>query len=363
MVNVGVVGCGRWGVNYVRVFEELPQARVESVCDRDEEALGKITRRFPGVKACADIDGIAGSPDIDVVVVATPATGHYDVVTRCLEAGKHVLVEKPIATTVEEAAGMMRSAASAKRVLMVGHTFLFNPGVRAVKRWMDDDLFGDLYYLHATRTNMGPIRKDVNAVWDLATHDVSIFNYLLDSLPLWVSATGSRLLRSAREDVAFVTLGYGGNVIANIHVSWADPFKVREVVAVGSRRRVVFDDIEGLERVKIFDKGVVTEPKADNFGEFRLLMRDGDIISPKIENTEPLKEQCLHFIECVLKGRTPVSDGRTGLDVVRVMTAIDESLSLDGAPVEVERPAGTALSGRGAAYRGRQKDRSRRIRP
>lgn len=337
MVKVAVIGCGRWGGNYVRLFEELPGARVVLVYDKDEAGVKKLLQRFPGIKAAKSLAEVTAS-DCEAVIVATPAATHCEVTKKCLEAGKHVLVEKPIATTAGDAEQMISLAESKKRILMVGHTFLFNPGVKALKNYVRDPSFGDIYYLHATRTNMGPIRTDVNAAWDLAPHDVSIFNYLLDKSPQWVSATGAHLFDNGRADLAFMTLGYPGNVIANIHVSWADPYKVREVVAVGSRRRIVFDDLDGLERLKIFDKGVTRDESADSFGEFRLLMRDGDILSPRVENSEPLKEQCLHFLECIEKGAKPVSNGYTGLDVIRAMIAADESMRRCGAPVEIAEP-------------------------
>ncbi|MBI1911183.1 MAG: Gfo/Idh/MocA family oxidoreductase [Deltaproteobacteria bacterium] len=337
MMNVAVVGCGRWGVNYVRIFEELTSTRVDWAFDKDELSLKRLVHRFPTVKAAKTINEILNCPDIDAVVVATPAAEHYEVVRKCLLAGKHVLVEKPVALTIEDTEEMIELAAAKKKILMVGHTFIFNSGIKTLKNFLRDDSFGKIYYLHATRTNMGPIRHDVNAIWDLAPHDVSIFNFLLDKTPDWVSATGVKLFENGREDVGFITLGYPDNVIANIHVSWADPYKVREVVAVGSRRRITFNDLDSLERVKVFDKGVIKDTEAESFGEFRLLMRDGDIMSPRVETTEPLKEQCLHFIDCVSNNRNPVSDGLMGLDVVKAMLAVDESLKMQGAPVQTAR--------------------------
>lgn len=340
MVNIAVVGCGRWGVNYVRILEEIANARVDWVYDRDELSLKRVVHRFPTVKAARTLGEVINSPDVDAVVVATPASEHHDAVKKALLAGKHVLVEKPIALAIDESLEMIELAASQKKVLMVGHTFIFNSGVKALKDYIREDAFGKMYYLHATRTNMGPIRNDVNAIWDLAPHDVSIFNYLLESAPRWVSATGVRLFDNEREDVGFLTLGYPENVLANIHVSWADPYKVREVVAVGSKRRIVFDDLESLERVKVYEKGVTKDKEAESYGEFRLLMRDGGIISPKVENTEPLKEQCVHFLECLNENKKPLSDGAMGLDVIRVMLAADESLKSNGAPVEVAAGVG-----------------------
>lgn len=335
MVNIAVVGCGRWGLNYVRVFEEMNASRVDWVFDRDELCLKRVVQRFPTVKAARTLSEVLNCRDVEAVVVASPASNHCETVKKCLTAGKHVLVEKPIALSVEDAQEMISLAESKKKTLMVGHTFLFNSGIRALRNFMMEESFGKVYYLHATRTNMGPIRNDVNAIWDLAPHDISIFNFLLGKPPGWVSATGTRLFENGREDVGFLTLGYDDNTIANIHVSWADPYKVREVVAVGSRRRIVFNDLESVERIKIFEKGVIRDETAENFAEFRLLMRDGDILSPRVENTEPLKDQCAHFIECVTEGRKPVSDGNTGLDVIRVMLAADLSLKTQGAPVEI----------------------------
>lgn len=332
--NIAVIGCGRWGVNYVRIFEEMRSARVDWVFDKDEFSTKRLAQRFPTVKAAKTINEIL-SADVEAVVVATPAAEHYETVKKCLNAGKHVLVEKPIALKVDQTEELIALAESNSRALMVGHTFLFNSGVKKLKECMTAESFGKVYYLHSTRTNMGPIRHDVNALWDLAPHDVSIFNYLMEKTPLWVSATGVSLFDNGREDVGFITLGYPDNVIGNIHVSWADPYKVREVVAVGSRKRVVFNDLESVERVKVFDKGVLREEAANSYGEFRLLMREGDIVSPRVENTEPLREQCLHFLECVAENKKPASDGQTGLDVIKVMLAAEESLKKQGSPVEV----------------------------
>jgi predicted dehydrogenase len=227
-------------------------------------------------------------------------------------------------------------ASSANRVLMVGYTFLYNAGVRKMKEYMGPEPFGQMYYLHATRTNLGPIRHDVNAVWDLAPHDIAIFNYLLDEQPLWASAVGTRVLRTNRDDIAFATLGYRNDVVGNIHVSWADPNKVREVVAVGSRRRIVFNDLNDFERVRVFERGVsVGDAIADSYGEFKLLVRDGDIISPKVEPSEPLKNQCADFVGAVRGGEPPIASCLFGLGVIRTLAAIDESMRSRGAAVEV----------------------------
>ncbi len=336
MVNVAVIGSGYWGVNYVRVFSELPGSKVVAVCDASEDRLRSVRERFPLVSTTLRLDDLLENKWLDAVVVATPAATHFAIANRCLSAGKHVLVEKPMTTSVEEAESLVRVVTGAGRVLMVGHTFLYNPGILKVKQLMGEEHFGRVYYMHATRTNMGPIRQDVNALWDLAAHDVAIFNYLLEGCPKWVSAVGAGVLGNSREDVGFITLSYGEGVLANIHTSWVDPNKTREVVVVSSRRRIVFDDLNNSERVRIFEKGVApSELKADSFGEFRLLVRDGDIISPRIETSEPLKTLAMEFLDCVAHDRQPLSDAACGLAVVRVMAAIDRSLALNGVPVEV----------------------------
>lgn len=335
-VRVALIGFGYWGPNYARVLNELPGVGLSVVCDRDAERLVKVRRRYPAVATCTNLDDVFGRADIDAVVIATPASTHQALVEAALQSGRHVLVEKPMALEVAGCDALFDLANTAGRVLMVGYTFLYNAGVRKMKECMASDEFGQVYYLHATRTNLGPIRQDVNAVWDLAPHDVAIFNYLLDAQPQWASAVGTRILRTSRDDIAFATLGYGNGVLGNIHVSWADPNKVREVVAVGSRRRVVFNDLNDAERVRFFERGVsVGDAVAESFGEFKLLVRDGDIVSPKIEPSEPLKNQCADFVDAIASGRKPLADGRFASGVVRALTAIDRSMQRGGAAVAV----------------------------
>ncbi len=337
-VGVAIIGSGYWGINYVRVFNELPNARVAAVCDARQERLDEVQRRFPGLTVSPDLDEVLQMPDVEAAVICTGATSHYAVASRCLEAGKHLLVEKPMATTVPDSLKLIGLAEKQGVILMVGHTFLYNPGVRKVKEYIAEDKMGRVYYLYSRRTNLGPIRYDVNSIWDLAPHDISIFNYLMESTPLWVSAVGSNILNNTREDVGFVTLGYPDNVLGNIHVSWADPNKVRELVVVGSKQRVVFDDLNALERVKIYQKGVTPSAtkEASSFGEFQFLIRDGDILSPRVEISEPLKNQCKHFLECIATGDRPLTDGWDGLRVVQVLQAIDRSVAQNGAPVFID---------------------------
>lgn len=335
-VGIAVLGCGYWGINYVRVFGELPRAQVLTVCDQRPERLREIQERFPNVHCTTSVDEALNMPGVKAAVICTPATSHYEVALRCLAANKHTLIEKPITTEVADAEDLIIRARDKSLLLMVGHIFLYNPAIEKIKDYITNGETGKVYYLYARRTNMGPIRGDVNALWDLAPHDISIFNYLLDQTPRWVSAVGARVLSNRREDVGFISLGYASDIVCHIHVSWADAYKVREVVVVGSEKRIVFNDFNPLERIRVFDKGVsLIEPEASNFGEYQLKMRDGDISSPHIEVSEPLKNQCVHFLDCVTTGQSPRTQAWAGRDVVRVMAAIDRSVKNYGAPAAV----------------------------
>jgi predicted dehydrogenase len=344
-LGVAVVGCGYWGVNYIRILSELPDVRLAAACEPRRERLDEIGRRFPEAHGVSSIEALLERDDVDAIVVATGASTHYEVTRRCLEAGKHVLVEKPLATDVASGAELVRVADDLGLVLMVGHTFVYNPAVARIKAYVDDGTLGDLYYLYSRRTNLGPVRHDVNAIWDLAPHDVSIFNHVLGASPEWVSATGARVLRNDREDVGFITLGYGGGVVGNVHVSWADPNKVRELVVVGSEGRLLFDDLNPTEPLRLFEKGVSVLPDAVAPGDYPLHIRDGDIVSPRIVASEPLKNQCKHFLECVLTDTVPATSGRVGVEVVAVMDAIHRSLERNGAPVSVSSRAPTPKRG------------------
>jgi predicted dehydrogenase len=335
-LRVALVGFGYWGPNYARVLNDLPGVELTVVCDRSAERLAHVRARYPAMATSDDLAGVLAGGRVDAVVIATPASTHKPLVQAALETGHHVLVEKPMALDVAGCDALCELAGASGRVLMVGYTFLYNAGVRKMKECMAADQFGQAYYLHATRTNLGPIRQDVNAVWDLAPHDIAIFNYLLDDRPLWASAIGTRVLKTSRDDIAFATLGYQNGVVGNIHVSWSDPNKVREVVAVGSRRRVVFNDLNDVERVRYFERGVTAgDGIAETYGEFKLLVRDGDIVSPKVEPSEPLKNQCMEFVDAIKTGGVPLASGHCGCGVVRVLVAIEASMLARGAAVEV----------------------------
>ena len=335
MKSIGIIGYGHWGKNYLRVFREISVDIAISVSDSRPQALEATGRRFSQVKTCGRPQDIFDDPSIEAVVIATPAATHYPLVKAALQSSKHVLVEKPFTIHSSEASELTELAAQAKRVLMVSHTFLYNPAIIQIKRYVDSGDCGKIYYLKAVRTHLGLIRDDVNVFWDLAAHDISIFNFFLGKTPVVVSAVGAQVIKPGREDVGFATLVYPHNVIAGIHVSWIDSNKERQISIVAGRQRIVFDDLNNLEKIRIFEKGVEVERDISNFGEFQLLLRDGSIISPKVEADEPLRKQCEHFLDCVAGGKQPLTDGKNGLEVVKVLEALQESLAASGAPISI----------------------------
>lgn len=335
MVRVALVGCGHWGPNYIRILQFMDDVEVAWVCDRSPEALQKIQRQYPRLHTITDFSEVLGNPKVDGVIIATPATTHFDLVKEVLGAGKHVLVEKPLALKVEEAQELVSLSEASKRTLMVGHTFLYNPAIRKMKECVEKGMLGKIYYLQSARTHLGLIKNDVSAVWDLAPHDVSIFSYLLGQGPKRVSAVGASHLNEKLHDVAFINLSYDHKILGNIHISWVDSNKLRQVAVIGSKARILFDDLNPLERIRIFEKGVSLDKPYTTFGEFQLLLRDGDIISPKIEAEEPLRNVCLEFLEAIRTGKRPLTDGRNGLEVVRTMCAIEKSIERGGEPFAV----------------------------
>ena len=337
MIRLALVGCGHWGSNYLRILQFMEGAEVVSVCDLEEGPLKRIAKQYPNLKIVKEFSFLLKDPQIDALLIATPASTHYQLVKEALKATKHVLVEKPLALSVGEAQELVDEAERSKRILMVGHTFLYNPAVRKMKEYIKNGVLGKIYYLQAVRTHLGLIRDDVSSVWDLAPHDVSIFSYLLDREPTKVSAVGVSHLKQNLEDVAFVNLFYDTNILGNIHISWVDSNKLRQVAVIGSKARILFDDLNPLEKLRIFEKGVSLDKPYDTFGEFQLLLRDGDIISPKVEPEEPLRNVCLDFIRSIQTGKKPLADGANGLEVVRTMCAVHHSIEHEGAPVTVSQ--------------------------
>lgn len=334
--GISVIGLGHWGPHYVRLFSQLPGSRLVLACDKDPARREAVSAQFPLVQFAESAADVYSSPDTDAVIVATPASTHFDISMECIKAGKDVLVEKPLALDPEQCLRLIEAARDAGRVLMVGHTFIYNAGVRKLQDLAAAGELGRIYYLQFTRTHLGLIRQDVSAIWDLAPHDISIASYILGSRPVGVSAVASAFLREDRPDLAFLTLFYPDDVLANIHVSWIDSNKQRRVAVVGSDKRVVFDDLDNLETVKIFEKGVSVEKQVSDFGEFRLLLRDGDIISPRIEMGEPLRTMCMHFLDCIETRQAPLTDGTSGYETVKVMEAVELSLAEKGCYVPIE---------------------------
>jgi len=320
MINIGVIGCGQWGLNHIRVFCNVGGARVLRAADVDAGRLARIREQFPNVECVSDWQTVTADPEINAVVVATPASAHYPIAVEALQAGKHVLCEKPLCLTVAEANALHDLSRATGRVLMVGHVFLFNPGIVKLKELIDEGSLGRVYHLSAARTNLGPIRNDVNAAYDLASHDISIFNWLLGAVPEAVSATGSAFLQPDVEDTVFINLRYPGNVIANIQASWLSPKKIRQITVVGSQRMVTWDDLEVSNPVAIFDKGAGAKLEYEEYGEFlKISLWDGDVRMPKVHLQEPLKIQNQAFLHAVQAGAVERSDAEFATGVVRVL--------------------------------------------
>lgn len=338
MLKVGVVGCGYWGPNLIRNFFNLPGVEVKSCADISENRLKHMKSLYPSMETTSDYTDIVKDPDIDAIVVATPVSSHFEISFAALEAGKHVFVEKPLTRTVEEGLKLVTKADEKKLTLMVGHTFVFTAAVNKIKELIESGELGEIYYISTSRVNLGIFQEDINVIWDLAPHDISIMNYVLGSRPESVSAVGHSYIRAEIEDVAFVTMTYPGNKLANIHVSWLNPSKIRKTTVVGSKKMLVYDDVSSLEKIRIYDKGVTVQPHYDTFGEFQLSYRYGDISIPKLDDAEPLKIECQHFTDCIEKGINPRSSGVDGLDVLLVLASADRSVRQNGAEVKIEYP-------------------------
>jgi predicted dehydrogenase len=334
VIGIAVIGAGHWGPNLIRNFSNGVTSTVRWVIDRDADRLAQVQARFPDIRTATSPDDVWGDPEIDAVVVATPTSTHADLVERALSAGKHVLVEKPITNDAARGAELAQLADEAGLVLMVGHVFLFNGGVQSVKRILDSGDLGRIFHISMTRTNLGPIRLDVDAAWDLGSHDISIANYWLGMEPTSASAIGGSWINEGLADAVFATLRYPGGVLVNLHVSWLNPRKVRDITVVGEKMMLTLDDMSLTEPLRIYDKGVSSEtvapPWVDSFGSFRASVREGTITIPKVSLGEPLASECDHFIECVQYARTPVSDGALGVAVVRALDAIGRSMTNGG---------------------------------
>jgi predicted dehydrogenase len=326
-VRIGVVGLGYWGPNLARNFDGIPGSELAWCCDSSEDALGRIAERFPRVRLTGDIAELLSDPELDAVALATPVPTHGALAARVLEAGKHCFVEKPLAQSVAEAERAVAAARGSGRVLMVGHLLEYHPGVQKLKQLSSTGELGEVYYIYGNRLNLGKLRADENALWSLGAHDVSVVLHLAAEEPHEVMARGESYVRDGVEDVVFCFLRFPSGLSAHLHLSWLDPHKERRFTVVGSRRMATFDDMALEGKVTIYDKGF--DEDARGYGEY--ITRSGDIFSPRIPNVEPLRLECEHFVECVLTGQRPRSDGDSGLRVVRVLEQLQRSLEASAA--------------------------------
>ena len=335
MLNIGVIGCGYWGPNHIRNFNALPNCNMLVCCDRDVKRLEHMKSLYPAIETTTETEDLFKDKRLDALVIATPVFTHYELAKKTLENGKHVLVEKPMSHSVETSLSLIRLAENNDRVLMVGHTFEYTAAVNKAKEIMDSGDLGEPLYISSTRLNLGLFQPDINVSWDLAPHDISIITYLLGETPVSVNCQGKSHYKKDIEDVATITMNYANGVIAFIHSSWLDPNKVRKTTIVGSKKMLLYNDVETQEKIKIYDKGVDAPPYYDTYADFQFSYRYGDIHSPRLDDYEPLKKQSKHFVDCIENGLTPKSDGYSGLKVVSILEAASLSLKKDGQAVPV----------------------------
>jgi predicted dehydrogenase len=352
-IKVGVVGCGYWGPNLVRNFRSLPDCNLKMICDLNEQRLAHVKSLYPDVQGTTDYRHMLNGVGLDAVVIATAVSTHYPMARASLLAGKHTLIEKPMACSSAECQELIAIAQKKGLVLMTGHTFLYSPAVRKIKEIVDHGDIGEIRYICARRLNLGLFQKDINVAWDLAPHDISIVLNIMGERPLTVNCRGSAHIAPGVEDVTTMCLSFSNQRSAIIHSSWLDPRKVREMTIVGSKRMIVYDDVASLEKIRIFDARVERPPHYDTFAEFHYAYHYGDVYAPYIKQEEPLKTECQHFLDCIRDGVKPLTDGSQGLEMVRILEASSESLTRGGSPVELasmlngSKPA-RSLSGRPA---------------
>ncbi len=331
MIKIGVIGYGYWGPNIVRNFQGVDHCKVGYVCDLNQKSLDRALKSFPSVEVTKFPDEVLAHTDVDAVAVITPVATHYPLAKRALENGKHVFVEKPFTQTVAQAEELVQLAAKKNLKIMVDHTFLFTAAVRKIKELIDNDVLGTLYYYDSVRVNLGLFQSDVNVVWDLAPHDLSIMEYLIPLKPGALVATGEKHVNGS-EDVAYITVYFPGNVIAHFNVNWLSPVKVRTTLIGGEKKMIVWNDLEADEKIKIYDKGV-QKTNGEGLHDMLINYRMGDIWAPRLEQVEALKVEAKYFIDCIRNNQVPFNDGVAGLQVVRMLEAAGQSLSNRGGMV------------------------------
>ena len=332
-LNVGVVGCGNWGPNLVRNIRVLAECQLKMMCDVSEERLTHLRSLYPEVEGTTDYSHMLNGAGLDAVIIATSVRLHYPMAKASLLAGKHTFIEKPMAASAQECEELVEIAEKKGLVLMVGHTFLYSPAVRKIKEVVEWGDLGDIRYICARRLNLGLFQKDINVAWDLAPHDISIILHIMEEQPLSVNCRGSAHVTPGVEDVTTMCLNFRNNRSAIIHSSWLDPRKTREMTIVGSKRMIVYDDVAAIEKIKIYDARVERPPHYDTFGEFHYAYHYGDMYVPYIKQEEPLRSECQHFLDCIREGISPLTDGRRGLELVRILEASSQSLKQGGGQV------------------------------
>jgi predicted dehydrogenase len=330
MIGIGVVGCGYWGPNLIRNFSKIPNCRVVGVCDFKQERLAHIKSLYPDVKTIMKYDDIVNDRSIDALCIATPIATHFTLAKAALRKNKHVFVEKPLAESLRKAGILTSLAQKQKRILMVGHTFLYHPAIEKIRRILQNKELGRIYYVSMERLNLGLFQKDLNVVWDLAPHDISILKYITNKKPIAISAFGMANVYKPIEDVAIVNIKLQGGILVTMRLSWLDPHKVRKVIIVGSKKMLVYDDISEQDKITIYDKGVSVPKYYDSFDDFKFSYKYGDITKPLVDNAEPLEIECRHFIDCIENNRVPKSDGAHGMRVIKIIESIQRSIKNNG---------------------------------
>jgi predicted dehydrogenase len=336
VLTVAVTGYGYWGPNLIRNFASLPECRVKRVCDIDAKRLAHMKALYPGVETTEDFDVLTNDPEIDAIVLATPVHLHHEMAKKSLLAGKHTFIEKPMATTSVQCRDLIDIAEEKRLTLMVGHTFIYSSPVRRIKEIVDARDIGEVLYISSRRLNLGLFQKDINVAWDLAPHDISIILYLLGQPPVAVNCQGKAHVTRGIEDVTNMSIDFPNGGFATIQSSWLDPNKVREMIIVGSKRMIVYDDNAPLEKIKIYDKRVERPPHYDTFAEFHYAYHYGDAYIPYIKQVEPLKTECQHFLDCIKTGKRPETSGYEGMLVIQILEASSRSLQAGGARIEID---------------------------
>jgi predicted dehydrogenase len=339
VITLGVIGYGYWGPNLVRNFADVPGGQVGFVTDMRADRLAQVKGRYPAVRVSTDYRDLINDPAVDAVAVATPVSSHFDLAMAALRAGKHVLVEKPMTSTADQSLALIDEADKRGLVLMVDHTFVYTSAVRKIRDLTQGGDLGEIYYYDSVRINLGLFQHDVNVLWDLAVHDLSIMDYVLARTPVSVSATGLAHVAGQPENIAYMTMFFDGRLIAHVHVNWLAPVKVRRTLLGGSRRMIVFDDLEVSEKIKVYDRGISVNPSPENVYQMLIGYRAGDMWAPQLPLAEALQTEAKHFIECIEQRKTPTTDGHAGLRVVRLLEAATQSMTRHGALVQIDAPS------------------------